>query len=945
VPARPILIGRYALFGEIAAGGMATVHFGRLLGPAGFSRTVAVKRLHAQFARDREFVDMLLDEGKIAARVRHPNVVQTLDVVAIDTELLLVMDYVQGESLAECLRAAKARRLPIPLDVVSTVICGVLHGLHAAHEAADERGAPLHIVHRDVSPQNVLIGIDGVPRVLDFGVAKAVGRLCTTQEGQLKGKLPYMAPEQLGGVDAVDRRTDVYAAGVVLWESLARQRLFTGANEAVVMRQVLEQPVPAPSTIDQDVPAEVDAIVLRALDRDPAKRFPTARAMALALEGAVPMASATQVARWLEGLVGEQLAVHMRMLAHAERELESLASDDPDGATVALEHAPVRAPVDPEGETRTDLLETLHRPESVRPTERSPRALRGRAAAIAAGALAAAAGGTLAVMLVGRGHAASVPPPAPSSTVVERRPVTLTDLPLPASASQEALAELREAMQATRDGATESALAAFERAIAADPALGSAHMRIAILSFPGSPSDARAHFERAKALRATLSERDSLVLDAMAPYIESQPSDFSRARTRLEALVERLPEDAELQYLLGLTIVHVDRRPRAIACYTRATELDPSYGLAYYHLAQQWAYSGDIDAAMQTIDACLRAVPTSVSCLQLRISIDEQRGRCDRVQADATSLIASDPLGGTGHRPLADALYSLGGSLDAARAALASTWDRPLDADANGRQADGYALAVLAGKFDEAERAARALERQIAGSPDRASHAVPARMLVELYEETGRTDAAAGVADAYLRRKDGWTADPRAEDFALIRDPTPVMLQALAQGGRLSPDDFDRRREDWVTRWRAVMGAEQAPFVWLHGFAEVARTPEQAQKAVGAIEPYGPIPKMAFRMLADEDIGRTFLLSDQIERALPFLHRAAASCLAIDFPLAHTRASFFLGQALEATGDTGGACSAYHAVVGRWGGPGSKSVTAARARGRLAALRCTTPAP
>ncbi|HEY6459854.1 MAG TPA: protein kinase, partial [Polyangiaceae bacterium] len=637
VPARPLLIGRYALFGEVAAGGMATVHFGRLLGPGGFSRTVAVKRLHGQFSRDREFVEMLLDEGKIAARVRHPNVVPTLDIVAIDTELLLVMDYVQGESLAECLRAARARRLPIPLDVVSTVICGMLHGLHAAHEATDERGEPLHIVHRDVSPQNVLVGSDGVPRVLDFGVAKAVGRLCTTREGQLKGKLPYMAPEQLGGGDAVDRRTDVYAAGVVLWETLARQRLFTGANEAVVIRQVLEQPVPAPSTVDHDVPAEVDAIVLRALDREPAKRFQTARAMALALEGAVPMASATQVGRWLEGLVGEQLAVRGRMLAHAERELDRLASDDPDGATVAREHPPLRTAVDPASETRTDVLETLPRTDTAPRAGTIPRAgtsapaPRRRTAAIAAGALATVAAGTLAIALAGRGRAANAPLQSSSAAVVERTPVTLTDLPLPASTSQEALAAFREAMQATRDGATETARAAFERAIAADPALGAAHMRLGWLSFPVSPSDARAHFERARALRATLTDRDSLVLDAMAPYIESQPSDFARARTRLAALVDRFPEDAELEYLLGLTIVHVEPRARAIACYSRATELDPSFGLAYYHLAQQWAYSGDADAAVRTIDACLRAVPTSVSCVELRIAIDEQSGRCDEV--------------------------------------------------------------------------------------------------------------------------------------------------------------------------------------------------------------------------------------------------------------------------------------------------------------------------
>src|SRR5450432_3116813 len=183
------VIGRYALYGKLAAGGMATVHFGRLLGPAGFSRTVAIKRLHPQFAKDPEFVAMFLDEARLAARIHHPNVIATLDVVALEGELFLVLEYVQGESFASLLRAARDRRTPVPLPVVSAVMTGVLHGLHAAHEAKNERGEPLRLVHRDVSPHNVLVGADGVPRVLDFGIAKAAGRLQTTREGHLKGKL------------------------------------------------------------------------------------------------------------------------------------------------------------------------------------------------------------------------------------------------------------------------------------------------------------------------------------------------------------------------------------------------------------------------------------------------------------------------------------------------------------------------------------------------------------------------------------------------------------------------------------------------------------------------------------------------------------------------------------------------------------------------------------
>ena len=182
------IIGRYVLYDEMAAGGMATVHYGRLLGPVGFSRTVAIKRLRPQFARDQEFVAMFVDEARLAARIRHPNVVPTLDVVATDGELYLVMDYVQGESLSRLLRASRAKG-SIPTDVVSAIFCGALHGLHAAHEATDEHGKPLGLVHRDVSPQNILVGVEGIPRVLDFGVAMAAGRAQATGQGRIKGKL------------------------------------------------------------------------------------------------------------------------------------------------------------------------------------------------------------------------------------------------------------------------------------------------------------------------------------------------------------------------------------------------------------------------------------------------------------------------------------------------------------------------------------------------------------------------------------------------------------------------------------------------------------------------------------------------------------------------------------------------------------------------------------
>ena len=317
--AAPRLIGRYLVFGEIASGGMATVHYGRMTGSVGFARTVAVKRLHPQFAKDPEFVTMFLDEARVAGRIRHPNVVPTLDVVATEGEIFLAMEYVQGESLSKLLKMARDKGRPPSPQIVATIIANLLHGLHAAHEAKDEHGRPLGIVHRDVSPQNVLVGADGVARVLDFGVAKAAGRLQTTREGQVKGKLSYMSPEQLNG-GSVTRLADIYAAAVVLWETLTQERLFDGDNEAMTLVRVLEGKVDPPSRWVPILPPGTDEVVLRGLAQDPTTRFQTAREFAVAIERTMGLASPAVVGEWVESVATQELAeraAHVALIEHA----------------------------------------------------------------------------------------------------------------------------------------------------------------------------------------------------------------------------------------------------------------------------------------------------------------------------------------------------------------------------------------------------------------------------------------------------------------------------------------------------------------------------------------------------------------------------------------------------------------------------------------------------
>ncbi len=311
------VVGRYAVYGRLAAGGMATVHLGRLVDPQVPPRTVAIKRLHPQFCKDPEFVAMFIDEARLAARIKHPNVVETLDILTMGQELLLVMEYIRGECFSKLLRAGRRKNLHPAIGVVGAIASGMLHGLHAAHEAKDDAGNLLNVVHRDISPQNVMIGVDGVAKVLDFGVAKASARIQITRDGQMKGKLSYMSPEQLQGLP-VDRRADVFACGVVLWEALTRQRLFVGEDATEVLKKILKEEVAKPSSIVPGLSPEVDALVLRALHKDPQQRYQTAQELALDVERYIALAAPAEVGGWMESVAGEILGKRARLLGDIE---------------------------------------------------------------------------------------------------------------------------------------------------------------------------------------------------------------------------------------------------------------------------------------------------------------------------------------------------------------------------------------------------------------------------------------------------------------------------------------------------------------------------------------------------------------------------------------------------------------------------------------------------
>jgi eukaryotic-like serine/threonine-protein kinase len=282
IPA-PLRLGPYELLRRIATGGMAEVYLARRAGPHGFQKTVAVKRILPQFARDPDFVAMFVDEARVCARLGHPNIVQVFDFGEEDGELYMAMEYVDGTTGARLVRAVALRGEDIPLDVCLHVTLSILHALEYAHGARDEEGRPLSLVHRDVSPGNVLIDRSGAVKLTDFGIARAAEIERRTDAGQLKGKLGYMSPEQVVGRE-LDARSDIFTLGIVLAEMLILRPLFSGGKELDVLIRIRDADLSAIDRGGARVPDDVRAVLFRALARDPVLRWPSAAAFAEALE-------------------------------------------------------------------------------------------------------------------------------------------------------------------------------------------------------------------------------------------------------------------------------------------------------------------------------------------------------------------------------------------------------------------------------------------------------------------------------------------------------------------------------------------------------------------------------------------------------------------------------------------------------------------------------------
>jgi serine/threonine-protein kinase len=318
----PQTLGRYKLLALLATGGMAEIYLARQTGIQGFERLVVVKKILPQLAKEQRFLDMFFDEARIAAQLNHPNIVQIYDLGKEDETYFIAMEYLEGESLGYLIREANRAGHDLPPALAAGMIAQVCDGLDFAHNLHDDSGRPLSIIHRDISPQNIIVLFSGGVKLVDFGIAKAASQVHQTRVGTLKGKLAYLAPEQIQG-KPVDARSDIFSLGVVFWELLTCRRLFKADNEASILQTIVFGEVAPPRRFNPAVSPELEAIVLQALEKDPDRRPPTAGRMAAAIREHLLKAGAAagvqEVAAFVDLVFSDRARTKRRLLEEIRR--------------------------------------------------------------------------------------------------------------------------------------------------------------------------------------------------------------------------------------------------------------------------------------------------------------------------------------------------------------------------------------------------------------------------------------------------------------------------------------------------------------------------------------------------------------------------------------------------------------------------------------------------
>ena len=920
--ARGDLFDRYVIEELLGEGGMARVfraHDPRL------HRRVALKilRLDSTFEPDAalDATARVMREARAAAALDHPNAVSVFDVGEHDGQMFIAMELVVGKTLRAYVNDPGVR-----WETKIRWMVDAARALGAAHE----RG----LVHRDVKPEHIMVRTDGVVKVLDFGIAKRVrvdvqgvggpadDPRTQSIQGSIVGTPLYLSPEQLRG-EPVDGRADEFAWGVTTYELLTGILPWPRGVDGfqLVLAILNKQPEP-PSKFVTTLPALVDATIMKALAKPPAQRFETMDFIVNALEGFATMSSRRS---W------------------ADIQVEATTKTDP---APPLVHTPTVAqaplPIVPVGTNEATTL----------PSHKPGRGAALRWPPIAAAVVAVASAGVLGARMVSRPAQVVAPaPPVSVSTSMSTgtgsgapRPAPMTELAAPISSSPEALAAYRAALQSLRDADWNAAMSAMTTATERDPALAAAYLRLAFMRSLESVDEGlvRSTFMQAVRNRHTLDERDAALLDALAPYLQSDPSDPAEAERRMAALRERWPLDAEIAYLLGSVRYDRGDLTTALAAFDAALTIDPGFALAASGRGGCLAYAGRPDEARATLEAAVQASRGATEPLWYLAELDEQQGRCQDEEAHVRTWLSRDPADWYAYDFLARALAGEGKSESTILTALEQKWVR-LGADHRTKiePLDRALVEVATGQFAEAEQRLQDLQKVLANEPGAQAHGVSQALLARVAEESGRGPRAGAVADQYLARREAWAPSHRVDNVSIFLDAAPAMLGVLARVGTISTAQLDQRRTEWLAAWRGKTNAAYLGDLWIAGWAATSDTPDEARAALQALPSFGGLPPFVPNNAAGVPVGRVYLLAGRTDEAVESLRRGTASCTQLFDPITSTHGWVDLGAALEQKGDRAGACDAYRVVLDRWGKARPRSTTADRARQRSVGLSCT----
>jgi len=442
-------------------------------------------------------------------------------------------------------------------------------------------------------------------------------------------------------------------------------------------------------------------------------------------------------------------------------------------------------------------------------------------------------------------------------------------------------------------------------------------------------------------LAASVDASPAALLDALAPYLQDDPSDPLECARRLDALRARWPQDAEIAYVAGSVRYDRGDLPEAEAAFDAALGIDPGFALAWSTKGGVLAYMGKFDEARYVLEEALRRSRSATEPLWYLSELDEQQGRCAEEEAHVRTWLSRDPDDWYAYDYLARAFAGENKPADAVRTALEEAWTRLEPARrAKAEPADRARVALMVGDFAEAEHRVEELEKLLASEPGAQAHAESHGLLAAIAEETGRPDRARAVAEAYLARKDAWAPTHRVDNVSIFLDAVPQLIGIMARTGALTPAQRDERRGAWLDAWRAKTAPAYQGYLWIVGWAAFASTRDEANGALAALPSFGGLPHFSPNGPAMALVGHAYLLADRTDDAIAALREGNATCTLMHDPMGSTRGWLDLGTALEQKGDKAGACDAYRVVVTRWGKAKPRSVTADKAKARMGALAC-----